>query len=105
LIFILITRGSKHLPARVITARAGRYDALSSNPKHPVSEEIAWTQENREYHEVQAAYQFKDDEYKVTCATTVEEAKTVLMAGFESLTEKNGIMLFRKPKRFLGLGP
>lgn len=49
--------------------------------------------------------QFKDDEYKVTCATAVEEAMTVLMAGFEYVTEKNGIMLFRKPKRFLGLGP
>ena len=48
--------------------------------------------------------QFKDDEYEVTCATTVEEAKTVSAAGFECVTEKNGIMLFRKPKRFISLG-
>jgi hypothetical protein len=48
--------------------------------------------------------QFKDDEYEVTCTTTVEEAKTVSAAGFECVTEKNGIMLFRKPKRFISLG-
>lgn len=43
---------------------------------------------------------FKDDEYEVTTATTVEEAKQVLTAGFDYVTEKNGIMLFRRPKRF-----
>ena len=43
---------------------------------------------------------FKDDEFEVTTATTVEEAKTVLSAGFNFITEKNGIMLFRRPKRF-----
>jgi integrase len=43
---------------------------------------------------------FKDDEFEVTTATTVEEAKQVLSAGFEYVTEKNGIMLFRRPKRF-----
>ena len=43
---------------------------------------------------------FKDDEFDVTTATTVEEAKKVLSSGFEYVTEKNGIMLFRKPKRF-----
>jgi hypothetical protein len=43
---------------------------------------------------------FKDDEYEVTTATTVEEAKQVLSAGFDYVTEKNGIMLFRRPKRF-----
>jgi hypothetical protein len=43
---------------------------------------------------------FKDDQFEVTTATTVEEAKQVLSAGFEYVTEKNGIMLFRKPKRF-----
>jgi hypothetical protein len=32
-----------------------------------------------------------------------EEAKTILPAGFEYVTEKNGIMLFRKPKRFVSL--
>ena len=43
---------------------------------------------------------FKDDEYEVTTATTVDEAKKILSAGFEYVTEKQGIMLFRKPKRF-----
>ncbi|HEX9261569.1 MAG TPA: tyrosine-type recombinase/integrase [Candidatus Bathyarchaeia archaeon] len=43
---------------------------------------------------------FKDDQYEVTTATTIEEAKQVLSAGFDFVTEKNGIMLFRKPKRF-----
>ena len=43
---------------------------------------------------------FKDDQYEVTTATTIEEAKQVLTAGFDFATEKNGIMLFRKPKRF-----
>jgi len=43
---------------------------------------------------------FKDDEYEVTTATTIEEAKQVLSSGFDYVTEKNGIMLFRRPKRF-----
>ena len=43
---------------------------------------------------------FKDDQYEVTTATTIDEAKQVLSAGFDFVTEKNGIMLFRKPKRF-----
>jgi integrase/predicted RNA-binding Zn-ribbon protein involved in translation (DUF1610 family) len=43
---------------------------------------------------------FKDDEFEVTTATTVEEAKKVLEAGFNYITEKTGIMLFRRPKRF-----
>ena len=43
---------------------------------------------------------FKDDQFKVTTATTVEEAKQVLSAGFDYVTKKNGIMLFRRPKRF-----
>lgn len=47
--------------------------------------------------------QFKDSEYEVTSATTIEEAKTVLAAGFEYVTEKDGIMLFRKPKRFVSV--
>lgn len=47
--------------------------------------------------------QFKDDDYEVTSATTVEEAKQILAAGFDYVTEKNGIMLFRKPKRFMNI--
>ena len=43
---------------------------------------------------------FKDNEFEVTTATTVEEAKKILSAGFNYVTEKNGIMLFRRPKRF-----
>ena len=41
---------------------------------------------------------FKDDEFDVTTATTVEEAKQVLSAGFDYVTEKDGIMLFRSQK-------
>jgi hypothetical protein len=43
---------------------------------------------------------FKDDEFEVTTATTMEEAKKVLTAEFDYVTEKNGIMLFRRPRRF-----
>ena len=44
--------------------------------------------------------QFKDNEFDVETATTVEEAKDLLKAGFDFITEKNGIMLFRRPKTF-----
>jgi len=47
--------------------------------------------------------QFKDSEYEVTSAITIDEAKAVLAAGFEYVTEKDGIMLFRKPKRFVSI--
>ena len=43
---------------------------------------------------------FKDDEFDVATATNVEETKQHLAAGFDYVTEKNQIMLFRKPKRF-----
>lgn len=43
---------------------------------------------------------FKGDEFEVASATTVEEAKQILSAGFDYITEKSGIMLFRRPKRF-----
>jgi len=43
---------------------------------------------------------FKDDEFDVETATTVEEAKELLKIGFDYITEKNGISLFRRPKRF-----
>jgi integrase len=43
---------------------------------------------------------FKDDEFEVATAITVEEAKQVLSAGYDYVTEKSGIMLFRRPKRF-----
>jgi site-specific recombinase XerC len=44
--------------------------------------------------------QFKENEYDVATAITVEEAKQLLKAGFDYVTEKNGIMPFRRPKRF-----
>jgi len=43
---------------------------------------------------------FKDDEFDMATATTIEKAKTLLAAGFDYITEKDDIMLFRKPKRF-----
>jgi len=43
---------------------------------------------------------FKDDEFEVTSATTIEEAKEILSAGFDYVTQKDGVMLFRRPKRF-----
>jgi len=46
---------------------------------------------------------FKDSDYDVTSATTVEEAKKLGEAGFEKCDEFNGIHLYRKPKRFVSL--
>jgi len=43
---------------------------------------------------------FKDDEFEVATATSGDEAKQVLSAGFDYVTEKNGITLFRRPKKF-----
>lgn len=43
---------------------------------------------------------FKDDEFEVATATTVEEAKQLATAGFEKFDEFQGIHIFRKPKRF-----
>jgi integrase len=47
---------------------------------------------------------FKDDEFEVETASNVEEAKDLLKAGFDYITDKNGIMLFRRPKRFANIG-
>jgi len=44
---------------------------------------------------------FSDSEYEVATAQTLEEAKQVLSAGFDYVAEKDGIMLFRKPKRYM----
>ena len=46
--------------------------------------------------------QFEDDQFDVATATTVEEAKELLAVGSDYVTEKNGIILFRRPKRFCG---
>jgi integrase len=43
---------------------------------------------------------FEESEFEVATAETVEEAKQKLAAGFDFVTEKAGIMLFRRPKRF-----
>jgi hypothetical protein len=43
---------------------------------------------------------FKDDEFEVTTATTVDKAKQVLSACFDYVNEKNEIMILKKPKRF-----
>ena len=44
---------------------------------------------------------FTDNEFEVTTATTLEEAKQVLSAGFDYVTDMNGIKIFRKPKRYM----
>lgn len=46
---------------------------------------------------------FKNDEFEVATATTVEETKQVLSASYDYNTEKSGVMLFRRPKRFRNL--
>ena len=43
---------------------------------------------------------FKDDDYEVATATTVEEIKQLAHAGFQKFDELNGIHVYRKPKRF-----
>jgi hypothetical protein len=43
---------------------------------------------------------FENNEFEVATATTVDEAKQILSAGYDYVTEKSGIMLFRRPKRF-----
>lgn len=42
---------------------------------------------------------FKDDDFDAP-ATTIEETKTILTAGFDYTNEKKGIMLFRRPRKF-----
>jgi hypothetical protein len=47
---------------------------------------------------------FEDNDFKVETATNVDQAKELLEVGFEYIAEKDGIMLFRRPKRFGSLG-
>ena len=42
----------------------------------------------------------KDEEYDVATATSLEEDQELLRIGFEYVTERNGIKLYRKPKIF-----
>jgi len=46
--------------------------------------------------------QFEDCKFDAATALTVEEAKELLAVGFNYLTEKKGVITFRKPKRFNG---
>ena len=46
---------------------------------------------------------FKEDDYDVATATTLEEDQQLLKVGFEYVTERNGIKLYRKPKTFAKL--
>lgn len=41
-----------------------------------------------------------DEQFEVATATTVEEAKQLLSAGFDYVCDKLGISLFKRPKRF-----
>jgi hypothetical protein len=41
---------------------------------------------------------FEDDKFEVTTATTVDEAKQALSAGFNYINKKNDAILFRRPK-------
>jgi integrase len=43
---------------------------------------------------------FKENEFETTTATTAEEAKKALEQGFTYCMDKEGISLFRRPKRF-----
>jgi hypothetical protein len=47
---------------------------------------------------------FKDSDFEVETAATVDQAKELLKVGYDYITEKNGVMLFRRPKRFGNLG-
>jgi integrase len=42
----------------------------------------------------------KEDEYDIGAATTIEEDQQLLKAGFEYVTERNSIKLYRRPKIF-----
>jgi integrase len=44
--------------------------------------------------------QFKDEDYEVATATTVDEIKQLAQAGFQKFDELNGIHVFRKPEKF-----
>jgi integrase len=44
---------------------------------------------------------FKDDEFEVATATSVDEAKQLASSGYEKFDEFQGIHIFRKPKRLL----
>jgi len=43
---------------------------------------------------------FKDDEFDVAAATTVEEVNQLAGAEFDKVDEIHGIHVFRRPKKF-----
>jgi len=47
--------------------------------------------------------QFKDEDFEISTATTLEEIKQLGQAGFVKYDEMNGIHFYKKPKRFGGL--
>ena len=47
---------------------------------------------------------FQDNDFEVETAINVDQAKELLKVGFDYIAEKDGIMLFRRPKRFGSLG-
>ena len=47
---------------------------------------------------------FQDSNFDVETATTVDQAKELLKVGFDYIIEKDGVMLFRRPKRFGNIG-
>lgn len=46
---------------------------------------------------------FHDNDYDVATVTTLEEDQQLLKVGFEYVTDRNGIKLYRKPKTFAKL--
>ncbi len=46
--------------------------------------------------------QFKDDDFEVATATTIEEVKQLAQTGFQKFDELNGMHVFRRPRRFSG---
>ena len=46
------------------------------------------------------AITFKDEDYEIATATTVEEIKQLGQAGFVKYDEHSGIHFYRKPKKF-----
>lgn len=46
---------------------------------------------------------FKESDYDVATATTLEEDQQLLKIGFEYVTERNSIKIYRKPKTFAKL--
>jgi hypothetical protein len=46
---------------------------------------------------------FNNDEFEITATTTVEEDKQAMIAGFQYVTERCGVKLWQRPKRFSNL--